>query len=92
MFHILGFVFLFILVILIIGLGIIAIIVRKVFNFGSRTAPNRNQRNWQSAQNNYDDEREKVEQDLHPHRKKIFSDDEGEYVDFEEIYPEDKKI
>lgn len=90
MFHILGFVFLFILVILIIGLGIIATIVRKLFNLGSRTTLDQNQRNRQAAQDSYAEDREEIERERYPHRKKIFSDDEGEYVDFEEVNPEDK--
>ena len=87
MFHILGFIFLIILVILIIGLSIIAAVVRKLFNMGSRTAPNQKQNTWQTTQDSYADESEEKKSHPHSRRKKIFDDDEGEYVDFEEIKP-----
>ena len=56
MFHILGFLFIIIIAILLIGLSIIGTVIRNIFGLGGR-----------------------------PRHKKLFSKDEGEYVDFEEI-------
>ena len=56
MFHILGFLFVIIVVILVIGLSIIGTVLRTIFGH-----------------------------DIHRKHKKLFSKDEGEYVDFEEI-------
>ena len=78
MFHFLGFLFIILIAILFIGLSIIGTVIRSVFGLGGRRSSNtyRNENgNYQSGKTS-------------PHsnpRKKLFSQDEGEYVEFEEI-------
>ena len=65
MFHILGFLFIIIIAILLIGLSIIGTVIRNIFGLGGR--------------------RTSSNSGPYPRHKKLFSKDEGEYVDFEEI-------
>lgn len=97
MLHFLGFLFILIIAILIIGLSIIFSIIRGLFGFG-RKKPS--PRNFQGDYTFYGDNRQSSsrtsttpndgirpeEGELHiKHKERIFSKDEGEYVDFEEI-------
>lgn len=91
MFHLLGILFLIILVILLIGLAILSRIIGMVFGFKRRM-----QRNGSASQHTYSSS-SNSSQDNTSHtyssegnstvrpRKKIFDKEEGEYVDFEEI-------
>lgn len=79
MLHFLGFIFFIILAILLIGLGIIASFVLKVFNLNRQTSSNK------PSQNSAEEWTPTEEGELHTNRKKIFTKDEGEYVDYEEI-------
>jgi mannose/fructose/N-acetylgalactosamine-specific phosphotransferase system component IIC len=89
MFHILGFLFIIIIAILLIGLSIIGTVVRSIFGLGGRRtssssggyAYNKNEQTSHSSSN----EAEPEEGELRPRHKKLFSKDEGEYVDFEEV-------
>lgn len=96
MFHILGFLFIIIIAILIIGLSIIGTVVRNIFGLGRhRTSSasyqnpggysynNAQQPSGSSSQQNEATEPEEGE--IHLKRKKLFAKDEGEYVEFEEI-------
>lgn len=91
MFHILGFIFLFILVVLLIGLAILSKIIGMVFGFKRRM-----QRNSSTQKTTYSYNSGKNQEDAFDsystegntpvrHRKKIFDKEEGEYVEFEEI-------
>lgn len=91
MFHILGILFLIILVILLIGLAILSKIIGMVFGFKRRM-----QRNGSAQQTAYSSNSNNSQDDAsHTYsregnsaarpRKKIFDKEEGEYVDFEEI-------
>lgn len=86
MFAFLGFVFFLVLVVIIFGLTIINKILGVLFGLGRRKTSTRTtsstNRASQSAQN-----RNGNAQDT-PNHKKVFADDEGEYVDFEEIKDE----
>lgn len=100
MFHILGFLFVIVIAILLIGLSIIGTVLRNIFglsgrrNTSSGTYQDRNA-NRQSNGYSYNDSRqtsnsssneaEPEDGEIHPRHKKLFSKDEGEYVDFEEI-------
>lgn len=75
MFHILGFLFIIILAVLIIGLSIIGSVVRGIFRLGNGVR--------RSTPNNHTAQSEEPE--IRPKRKKIFTEDEGEYVEFEEV-------
>ncbi len=79
MLHFLGYIFIIILAILLIGLGIIASFVLKLFKLNRQTPPNR------PSQTSTEEWTSTEEGELHTNRKKIFAKDEGEYVDYEEV-------
>ena len=98
MFHILGFLFIIIIAILIIGLSIIGTVIRSIFGLGRhRTSSgsyqnpegysynNTNTRQRSTSSSQQDETTEPEEGEIHLKRKKLFSKDEGEYVEFEEI-------
>lgn len=91
MFHILGILFLIILVILLIGLAILSKVVGMIFGFKRRM-----QRNGSAQRTTYSSNSSQPQEDSFDfssnegntsvrRRKKIFDKEEGEYVDFEEI-------
>lgn len=96
MFHILGFLFIIIIAILLIGLSIIGTVIRNLFGWGGRrttfsqSSPKGNGP-YQSGGYSYNatgqssEAVQPEEGEIHYQRKKLFSKDEGEYVDFEEI-------
>lgn len=95
MFHILGFIFFFILIILVIGLVVLSKVVRTIFGLGRRmtgssSTQRRSQTYQRSTSSDYrssDSESRNSQQSAGSAsgRKKIFDSDEGEYVDFEEV-------
>ena len=94
MFHILGFLFFIILVVLVIGLLILSKVVSLVFGFKRRMqGKNSGQRTTYSSQDYQSNPRQEETTDSYStqgdvpvrQRKKIFDKDEGEYVEFEEI-------
>ena len=100
MFHILGFILFFILVILLIGFSIIWRIVSTFLGLGKRMTGNANpnsqnqqRTSYQQAdqQSNYQqnttdtNSRQSTSGSSGSGKQKVFDDDEGEYVDFEEI-------
>lgn len=92
MFHILGFLFIIILAVIIIGLTIVGSVLRAIFGLGRHSTTNTyNSNSAQRKQyhaSDMDDEEIISGKEASRH-KKIFSDDEGEYVDFEEIKKND---
>lgn len=72
MLHFLGILFIIIIAVLFIGLSFIGAILRGIFG-GVRRKPAAN------------DTVQPEEGELHINRKKIFTKDDGEYVDFEEV-------
>ena len=77
MFAIIGFILIFILFIFLFGITFIAALVRGLFS--------RNKRNNAYTQS-YSQQQPKSDRiDGRPKRKKYFDDNEGEYVDFEEV-------
>ena len=89
MFHFLGFLFIIIIAILLIGLSIIGTVIRSIFGLGSRRSSNtyRNDNgNYQSGRGYSFNGRQQSGSSSND--KKLFSQDEGEYVDFEEIKEE----
>lgn len=94
MFHILGFLFFIILVVLVIGLLILSKVIGMVFGFKRHMqGKNSNQRTTYSSQSYQSNSRQDETSDSYSaqgdaparQRKKIFDKDEGEYVEFEEI-------
>lgn len=98
MFHILGFLFIVIIAILLIGLSIIGSVFRSIFGLGGHRSSGSYQKgsgNYQSGGYSYNDQQQQSDSSAtdsttdtgrkQSKRKKLFSEDEGEYVDFEEI-------
>lgn len=104
MFHFLGFLFIIIIAILLIGLSIIGTVIRTLFGFGGRY-PKNGYRNTHAAprsggEHSFDDGNQSGytpnentgtsgrSTSSHSRHQKLFAPDEGEYVDFEEIKEE----
>lgn len=84
MFHILGFLFILIIAILFIGFAFIGTIVRTLF--GGRRRNTYSSPYGEGTQNRQIHEENQADTDMQTgNRKKIFTKDEGEYVDFEEV-------
>ena len=94
MFHFLGFIFFFILIILLIGFVILWRIVNTFLGIGKRMTGGSNS-NTQGQQRTTYQQNGNSANSTHGQsststsgtndKKKLFADDEGEYVDFEEI-------
>lgn len=95
MLHFLGFLFILFIAILIIGFSLIGSIVRGIFGFGRKNPSSRDFRDYTFYGNNRrssrtptdtDDSHRPEEGGIRVKRKeRIFSKDDGEYVDYEEI-------
>ena len=89
MFHILGFIFFFILIILVIGLAILSKVIRTVLGVGRRMKGDestRYNRSGSASQDFAQSQNTRSNNTSEGRRKgKVFDEDEGEYVDFEEI-------
>lgn len=94
MFHILGFLFFFILIILVIGLALISKVIRTILGIGRRmttgnasSSTNTSSRNSQynSSSSSSESNSQRQSNETTSGRKKIFGSDEGEYIDFEEV-------
>ena len=84
MFHILGFIFFFLLIIIIVGLIILFKIVGTVFRFGRRMKGTDQDSSYRPHPHP-DETNGGSTASPAPNRKKVFDDDEGEYVDYEGI-------
>ena len=78
--YILLFLFILVVFILVLGLSIVGSIVRAIFVFGRRSTSRMNQSH--EGQNNQSQEENTTASGK---RKKLFTKDEGEYVDYEEV-------
>lgn len=95
MFHFLGFLFIIIIAVLLIGLSIIGSVIQSIFKLGRpRANSGTHQYTGGYSYNNQQQSRTSSQEEeitnpeegeIRPKRKKLFSKDEGEYVDFEEI-------
>ena len=96
--HILLFILIFIIAIVVFGLSIVGFLLRAIFGIGRRSSSSRpkqaesgrsatGQQSYnQGTQNPADNEEEIYSENVTGRRhKKIFTQDDGEYVDFEEI-------
>ena len=98
MFHFLGFLFIIIIAILLIGLSIIGTVIRSRRssntyrndngNYQSGRGYSFNGRQQSGSSSNEEPKTRIKEETAHGRHKKLFSQDEGEYVDFEEIKEE----
>lgn len=91
MFHLLGFLFLIFIVILVVGLTIVGSVLRTIFGFGRRRPASSKDTHAQTYRATHADNRqtssneETLKEQADAKHKKIFTKDEGEYVDFEEV-------
>lgn len=83
---ILGLFFFVIIIVLLVGLSLVSSILRLLFGFGRKTNRTNNSHNTNEQTKESTSYNEQKTQT--GNRKKIFDDDEGEYVDFEEIKEE----
>ena len=94
--HILLFILIFIIAIFVFGLSIVGFILRTIFGLGRSSSSSRpkqtesgrtSQQSYnQGSYNSNDDEEEILSENTSARKhKKIFTQDDGEYVDFEEI-------
>ncbi|WP_294477736.1 DUF4834 family protein [uncultured Bacteroides sp.] len=95
--HILLFILLLIIAIVVFGLSILGFLLKTIFGLGRGSSSSSQSRQTESGrtsqqsynqntQNSNDDEEEIYSENVPRRRhKKIFSKDDGEYVDFEEI-------
>lgn len=86
MFGFLGFLLILFLLIIFIGFSILGSILRMLFGFGRRNNPYKQQPQTDEAREytkTYSSSQTRTSSPKN--RRKIFSDDEGEYVDFEEV-------
>ena len=81
MFGFLGFILLFILFIVLIGLALISNVLRFIFGLGKRTP----QRSYGQESRQANHTHTSTTSASAPQKKKIFDDNEGEYVEFEEV-------
>lgn len=101
MLHFLVFLFIIVIAIVLIGLSIIGSVIRSILGLGGRrsssaygTYQNKGKNYRTGSHSGYgnrqandarQEEAQSDEEDSRPVHKKLFSKDEGEYVDFEEI-------
>ena len=78
--YILLFLFILVVFILVLGLSIVGSIVRAIFGFGRRSSSRMNQ-SYERQSNQAQEENATA----NGNRKKLFTEDEGEYVDYEEV-------
>ena len=85
MFGFLGFILFFILLIFLIGLSLIGGLLRALFGLGKR-APHKRSYAYTSPDDEYTSTSSASSTtSASSSKKKIFADDEGEYVEFEEV-------
>ena len=84
MFHILGFLFIIVIAVIIIGLALVGSVLRAVFGLGKRSpsSGSESRRYYHQTQAN---DKEEIITGTGAKHKKLFDDNEGEYVDYEEI-------
>lgn len=92
MFHLIGFIFFIVLAVLFIGIAIVSKIVSTLFGWKRKVTdafggqPAGGPATTEAGTDAYEQaERQEASPPKGGKRKKVFDDDEGEYIDFEEI-------
>lgn len=83
MFGFIGFILIFILIIFLLVIALLGNFVRAIFGLGRRAPKHFYGDNTSSSQGYNNNSTQEARQSSG--KKKIFSDDEGEYVEFEEV-------
>lgn len=90
MLHIFGFLLILVIAVVVIGLAIVGSVFRTIFGLGKRGNSNRTY-TYSTGRKHYhasdvdNKGEETITENGSSKHKKIFSDEEGEYVDFEEV-------
>ncbi|CAK7065074.1 MAG: hypothetical protein PARBA_02463 [Parabacteroides sp.] len=77
--------FFFILLVFLMGFSILRAFKNILFGSGGNTKKKSEGHHRQNSNNNYSEQRNTKEYSHASSRKKIFTKDEGEYVDYEEV-------
>ena len=87
MFHFLGFLFFILIVVVLIGLSIIVTVLRSIFGLGRPRSSSTfgGHHSGSHSRSGNEQTADSTRQNTQSGRKKLFSEEEGEYVDFEEI-------
>ncbi len=91
MFHLIGFIFFIVLAVLFIGIAIVSKIVSTLFGWKRKVAdafggqPAGGPATTDTGTDAYEPAERQAPPPKSGKRKKVFDDDEGEYIDFEEI-------
>ncbi len=85
MFGFFGFILLFILFIVLFVLAIFGQFIRAIFNFGKRTPKHYGNASSSQRTESTHTNAQNIHTSKTSEKKKIFKEDEGEYVEFEEI-------
>lgn len=84
MFHLLGFLFFLVLVVVVLGLALVSKVIGTLFGWGRKATDAFSGRSSAGA-SSASSSRSATPPPSASSKKKVFDDDEGEYIDFEEI-------
>lgn len=85
MFGFLGFILIFILVIVLFAVALLGNLIRAILGLGRRTPKQSYSNNSSASQESSYSFSRKNSENFASNKKKIFADDEGEYVEYEEV-------
>lgn len=84
MFHLIGFLFFLVLVVVVLGLALVSKVIGTLFGWGRKASDAFSGRSSAGA-SSASSSRSATPPPSASSKKKVFDDDEGEYIDFEEI-------
>ncbi len=85
MFHLLGFLFFLVLVVVVLGLALVSRVIGTLFGWGRKASDAFTGRSSAGASSASSSRSATPPPPSASSKKKVFDDDEGEYIDFEEI-------
>lgn len=85
MFHLLGFLFFLVLVVVVLGLALVSRVIGTLFGWGRKASDAFSGRSSAGASSASSSRSATPPPPSASSKKKVFDDDEGEYIDFEEI-------
>ena len=85
MFHLLGFLFFLVLVVVVLGLALVSRVLGTLFGWGRKASDAFSGRSSAGASSASSSRSATPPPPSASSKKKVFDDDEGEYIDFEEI-------
>lgn len=85
MFHLLGFLFFLVLVVVVLGLALVSRVIGTLLGWGRKASDAFSDRSSAGASSASSSRSATPPPPSASSKKKVFDDDEGEYIDFEEI-------